>query len=110
VPSGTSKQEKALEFVQYAYDHNELSVDTELGLASRISVLEQYQDEPGYENYGPLIDTLNAASTIPRPANPQWQEIVDSALIPMIQKAVVPGADNQKLLDEAKAQVESIIG
>lgn len=109
VPSGTSKQEKALEFVQYAYDHNELSVDTDLGLASRISVLEQYQDEPGYENYRPLIDTLNAASTVPRPANPKWQEIVDSALIPMIQKAVVPGADNQKLLDEAKAQVESII-
>jgi multiple sugar transport system substrate-binding protein len=109
VPTGTSKQEKALEFVQYAYDNNELSVDTDLGLASRISVLEQYQDEPGYENYKPLIDTLNAASTVPRPANPKWQEIVDSALIPMIQKAVVPGADNQKLLDEAKAQVESII-
>ncbi|MDN4640026.1 extracellular solute-binding protein [Agreia sp. PsM10] len=109
VPAGTSKQEKALEFVQYAYDHNELSVDTDLGLASRISVLEQYQDKPGYENYKPLIDTLNAESTIPRPANPKWQEIVDSALIPMIQKAVVPGADNQKLLDDAKAQVESII-
>lgn len=109
VPSGTSKQEKAMEFVQYAYDNNELSVDTDLGLASRISVLEQYQDEPGYENYKPLIDTLNAESTVPRPANPNWQEIVDSALIPMIQKAVVPGADNQQLLDDAKAQVESII-
>lgn len=109
VPAGGGKQEKALEFVQYAYDHNELSVDTELGLASRISVLESYQDEPGYENYKPLIDTLNAESTVPRPAHPKWQEIVDSALIPMIQKAVVPGADNQKLLDDAKAQVESII-
>lgn len=109
VPAGTSKQEKALEFVQYAYDNNELSVDTDLGLASRISVLEQYQDEPGYENYKPLIDTLNAESTVPRPANPKWQEIVDSALIPMIQKAVVPGADNQQLLDDAKEQVESII-
>lgn len=109
VPSGSSKQEKALEFVRYAYDNNELSVDTDLGLASRISVLEQYQDEPGYENYRPLIDTLNAESTVPRPANPKWQEIVDSALIPMIQKAVVPGADNQQLLDDAKAQVESII-
>jgi multiple sugar transport system substrate-binding protein len=110
VPSGTSKQDKALEFVKYAYDHNDLSVDTDLGLASRISVLEKYENEPGYENFKPLIDTLNAEATIPRPANAQWQEIVDSALIPMIQKAVVPGADNQKLLDEAKAQVQSIIG
>lgn len=110
VPSATSKQEKALEFVKYAYEHNELSVDTDLGLASRISVLEKYQDKPGFENYKPLIDTLNAPATIPRPATSQWQEIVDSALIPMIQKAVVPGADNQKLLDAAKAQVQSIIG
>jgi multiple sugar transport system substrate-binding protein len=110
VPSGTSKQDKALEFVQYAYDHNDLSVDTELGLASRISVLEKYENEAGYENFKPLVETLNAEATIPRPANAQWQEIVDSALIPMIQKAVVPGADNQKLLDEANAQVQSIIG
>lgn len=110
VPSGTSKQDTAQEFVQYAYDNNELSVDTDLGLVSRISVLEKYQDEPGYENYTPLIETLNAPSTIPRPADPNWQEIVDSALIPMIQKAVAPGADNQKLLDEAKEKVEAIIG
>jgi len=110
VPAATGNQEKALEFVQYAYDHNELSVDTDLGLASRISVLEQYQDEPGYENYKPLIETLNASATIPRPAVAQWQEIVDSALIPMIQKAVVPGADNQQLLDDAKAQVQDFIG
>ncbi|KQO80446.1 sugar ABC transporter substrate-binding protein [Frigoribacterium sp. Leaf263] len=108
VPAGTAKQDKALEFVQYAYDNNELSVDTDLGLASRISVLEKYQDEPGYENYKPLIDTLNADATIPRPATPEWQEIVDTALVPMLQKAVVPGADNQQLLDDAKAQVESI--
>jgi len=108
VPAGTPKQDAALEFVQYAYDNNELSVDTDLGLASRISVLEKYQDQPGYENYGPLIDTLNSEATIPRPATPEWQEIVDSALVPMLQKAVVPGADNQQLLDDAKAQVESI--
>jgi ABC-type glycerol-3-phosphate transport system substrate-binding protein len=109
VPSGTPKQEKALEFVQYAYDHNDLSVDTDLGLASRISVMEKYQNEPGYENYKPLLDTLNASGTIPRPATPEWQEIVDTVLTPMIQKAVVPGADNQALLNDAKAQVEAII-
>ncbi|WP_075891897.1 ABC transporter substrate-binding protein [Actinomyces provencensis] len=109
VPTATQKQDKALEFVQYAYDHNELSVDTSLGLASRISVLEKFENEPGYENYKPLIETLKAESTIPRPANPNWQEIVDTVLIPMIQKAVVPGADNQQLLDDAKAQVEGII-
>ncbi|MEV7694019.1 extracellular solute-binding protein [Microbacterium sp. NPDC089189] len=110
VPAATPKSEKALEFVQYAYDHNELSVDTALGLASRISVIEKYENEPGYENYGPLLATLNAPGTIPRPATEQWQQIVDSVLIPLIQKAVVPGADNQALLDDAKIQTEEILG
>jgi hypothetical protein len=47
---------------------------------------------------------------MPRPANAKWQQIVDTALIPMIQKAVEPGADNQALLDEAKAKIEEILG
>ena len=31
-------------------------------------------------------------------------------LIPMLQKAVEPGADNEALLAEAKAKIEAIIG
>lgn len=31
-------------------------------------------------------------------------------LTPLLQKAVEPGADNAALLEEAKAQVEAIIG
>lgn len=109
VAKASMKQEKALDFVQYAYDHNDLSVDTSLGLGARISVLTQYEDKPGYENFKPLIETLSAPATIARPANPKWQQIVDSVLIPLLQKAVVPGANNQELLDSAKTQVEQII-
>lgn len=103
------KQDKALEFIQYAYDHNDLSVDTSLGLASRISVLEAAKDREGFENYGPLIETLNAPATRPRPAISEWQQIVDTVLIPMIQKAVEPGADLPALLDDAKTQVSSLV-
>ncbi|MCL3776858.1 extracellular solute-binding protein [Actinomyces sp. 186855] len=110
IAQASKKQDKALEFIRYAYDHNELSVDTSLGLASRISVLESRQDDEGFEHYAPLLDTLNAPATRPRPAIAHWQQIVDTALIPMIQKAVEPGADNAALLEDAKAQVESVVG
>lgn len=110
VAKASAKQDKALEFVKYAYDHNELSVDTSLGLASRISVLEARKDDEGFEHYGPLLETLNAPATRPRPAIAKWQEIVDTALVPMIQKAVEPGADNAALLEEARKKVESIVG
>lgn len=110
VPAATEKQELALEFIQYAYDNNELSVDTPLGLASRISVMEKYEGEPGYENFGPMLTTLNAPGTVPRPAAEEWQQIVDAVLVPMIQEAVVEGADNQALLENAATQTEEILG
>lgn len=110
IAKGSRKQDKAREFIQYAYDHNELSIDTNLGLAARISALEARQDEAGFEHFTPLLETLNAPATLPRPALPQWQEIVDTALVPMIQKAMEPDADNAALLSEARKEVEDIVG
>ncbi|NQX12116.1 sugar ABC transporter substrate-binding protein [Microbacteriaceae bacterium VKM Ac-2855] len=109
IAKASQKQDTAMEFLKFAYDNNELSADTSLGLAARISVLEKYQDVAGYENYKPLLDTLNAAATLPRPAVPEWQQIVDTVLVPMLQKSVEPGADNQQLLDDAKKQVEALV-
>lgn len=110
IAKGSRKQDKARAFIQYAYDHNGLSIDTSLGLAARISALEARQDEAGFEHFGPLLETLNAPATLPRPALPQWQEIVDTVLIPMIQKAMEPDADNAELLNEARKGVENIVG
>ena len=55
------------------------------------------------------MDTLEAAQSLPRPATANWQEIVDSVLTPMLQKAVEPGADTAKLLSDAKSQIESVV-
>ncbi|MBT2517630.1 sugar ABC transporter substrate-binding protein [Streptomyces sp. ISL-90] len=109
VPSAGAKQEAAKEFVQFAYEHNDLSADTSLGLVARKSAFEAKSGEAGFENYPALLDTLNAPQTLPRPATPEWQEIVDSVLVPMLQKAVEPGADNAALLEEAKSKIEAII-
>ncbi len=110
IPEAGDNKELAQEFIQFAYDHNDLSIDSALGLAARKSAFEKYAGQPGYEHFDALIATLEGPATMPRPANPKWQQIVDTALIPMIQKAVEPGADNQALLDEAKAQIEEILG
>ena len=109
VPAASKKQEAAKEFIQFAYEHNDLSADTSLGLVARKSAFEAKSGEAGFESYPALLDTLNAPQTLPRPATPEWQEIVDSVLVPMLQKAVEPGADNAALLVEAKSQIEAII-
>ncbi|SEB05413.1 ABC transporter substrate-binding protein [Leifsonia sp. 21MFCrub1.1] len=109
VAKASKKQQQGLDFVKFAYEHNELSAKTSLGLVARKSAFEKYQDQPGYENYKPLVETLDATATIPRPATPKWQQIVDTVLVPMIQKSLQPGADKQALLNAAKEQVQSLV-
>lgn len=109
VPTATDKQEEAKDFIAFAYENNELSMDSWLGLAARISAFESKQGEEGKEHYAALLETLNAPQTLARPATPKWQEIVDTVLTPLLQKAVEPGADNAALLAEAKAKIEAIV-
>ena len=109
VPQSSSKQDLARQFIQFCYDNNALSLDTSLGLAARKSAYQQYADKKGFDAFGPLLTTLDASATRSRPAHPKWQQIVDSALIPMLQKAVAPGADYAGLLKSTRTQIEGII-
>ena len=109
VPSTGDNKEAAKDFIAFAYEHNELAADTSLGLVARKSAFESKNGEAGFENYAALVTTLEAPQTLPRPKTDKWQEIVDSVLIPTLQKAVEPGADTAQLLSDAKAQVEAII-
>jgi len=109
IPRSSKKKDLAQQFIQFCYDNNALSLETTLGLAARKSAYQQYTGKKGFEAFGPLLDTLNAPATKSRPAHPKWQEIVDSALIPMLQKAVTPAADYAALLKATRAQIEGII-
>lgn len=108
VPKATKNTEAAKKFVKCAYDHNSLGIESSLGLASRISAFEKYQDKEGYESFGPLIETLNGEATATRPATEKWQQIVDTVLVPMLQKAVA-GGDSATLLADAKKQIEDLL-
>jgi ABC-type glycerol-3-phosphate transport system substrate-binding protein len=108
VPQATKQSALAKQFIKFAYDNNALGLETPLGLAATKSALESYADKPGHENLKPLLETLEAAGTQPRPANPKWQQIVDTVLVPTVQKAVA-GGNTQQLLDQAKTQIEAII-
>ncbi len=109
IPKKGPHQEAAKKFLQFAYDNNALSANTTLGLVSRISALKKYQDQPGFDAYKPMIETLSAPATKSRPATEHWQQIVDTVLIPLLQKAVVAGANNEQLLAAAKQQVEAMV-
>ncbi|TLM70889.1 ABC transporter substrate-binding protein [Pseudarthrobacter sp. NamB4] len=108
VPKATKNTEAAKKFVQCAYDYNDKGIESNLGLASRISAFEKYQDKEGYESFGPLIETLNGEATATRPATEKWQQIVDTVLVPMLQKAVA-GGDSATLLADAKKQIEDLL-
>lgn len=109
VPASGENQDEAKDFIAFAYEHNALAADTSLGLVARKSAFESKAGEEGFEHYAAILETLEAPQTLPRPATDKWQEITDSVLIPLLQKAVVEGADTEALLADAKAQIESII-
>lgn len=108
VPKATKNTDNAKKFVKCAYDYNSLGIESSLGLASRISAFEKYQDKAGYESFGPLIKTLNGAATATRPATEKWQQIVDTVLVPLLQKAVA-GGDSAALLADAKKQIQDLL-
>ncbi|MDQ1012058.1 multiple sugar transport system substrate-binding protein [Streptomyces sp. V4I23] len=110
VPQATKKADLATEFVQFCYDNNALGIQSSLGLAARVSAFEEYQDKPGHEHFKPLVQTLSSPATRSRPATPKWQQIVDTVLIPTIQKSLTPGADYEALLKGARSDVERLVG
>jgi ABC-type glycerol-3-phosphate transport system substrate-binding protein len=108
VPKATKNTDAAKKFVKCAYDYNDQGIESQLGLSSPISAFEQYQDQPGYESSKPLIETLNGQATATRPATAKWQQIVDTVLIPLLQKAVA-GGDTSALLADAKKQIQDLL-
>lgn len=110
VPESSTQTDLAKDFISFVFEHNELGLETDLGLAASRSALEEGAGREGHENLGVVIETLEAPATAARPAVPEWQRIVDDVLIPMLQTAVEGGADHQELLDDAKTQIEGILG
>jgi multiple sugar transport system substrate-binding protein len=109
VPRSSTKRDLAERFVAACFEHNALGLHSSLGLAARRSSYERYADTPGYEAFRPLLTTLDAAATRPRPATPRWQRIVDSVLIPTVQRSLGPRVDYAQLLTSARARIEGIL-
>jgi multiple sugar transport system substrate-binding protein len=110
VPAKGKNNSQAVDFVKFCYDHNVLSIDSSLGLAARKSAFEHYASQPKYANFKPLLTTLSARATQGRPMNPHWQQIVDTVLVPMLQKAVAGDRNYAALLKSAKSQVQRLVG
>jgi ABC-type glycerol-3-phosphate transport system substrate-binding protein len=109
VPATSANKEVAKQFVQFAYENNALGIEAPLGLAARQSAYEQYSGQEGFEHFAPLIETLAAPQTIGRPLVPQWQEITDEVLVPLVQEALACERTPAEILADAKTQVEEIL-
>ena len=109
LPAGGAKATSAKQFIQYAYDHNDLCIESDLGLAARKSAFAKYEGKAGYEAFKPLIATLDGPATKARPSTPKWQQIVDTVLVPTIQASLKPGANYQALLSAARGKVERLV-
>ena len=109
IPKNAEHKDAAKKFVAYAIAHNALGIEAPLGLAATNSAFKSYMGKPGYEHFGPLLDTLGAKATQGRPLNVHYQEIVDEAVLPAVQKALTCKGDVGAILAEAKTKIEGIL-
>lgn len=108
VPKSSKNKEAALDFVKFAYEHNELGLDAPLGLAARISAYDSYADKAGFEHFEPLIDTLNAPQTIGRPLVKNWEQINNDVVIPMLQYVISGAKTPEEATAWAREQIEAL--
>ncbi|MFC9914576.1 ABC transporter substrate-binding protein [Streptomyces sp. NPDC127197] len=109
IPNAGKNNDLAKQFIKFAYDNNKLAIQSSLGLAARKSAYSSYASKPGYEHFKALLTTLDGPATKSRPASPKWQQIVDTVLVPTIQKSLTPGADYAALLATARQEVEKLV-
>ncbi|KIO60470.1 hypothetical protein B4064_3520 [Caldibacillus thermoamylovorans] len=104
----SNKKDVAKEYLKFMYEKNEEYMKS-LGVASRASVFEKYEDDESYLHLNAINTTLEGSQTQNRPQISEWTQIENEVLAPMIQR-VLSGADAQTELIEAKEQIEEIIG
>jgi ABC-type glycerol-3-phosphate transport system substrate-binding protein len=109
IPKGAANKDGAVKFVSYAIAHNVMGIKAPLGLAATNSAYESYMGRPGYEHFGPLLATLRAPATQGRPLNAHYQEILDEAVLPAVQKALTCKEDVGTVLSQAKKEIEAIV-
>jgi len=108
VPSTGKNKDLAMHYVKFAYDHNDLGIQAPLGLAARKSAYQKYANQPGYEHFGPLVETLNAPKTTGRPLVANWQEITDQVLVPTVQEALQCKQSPQDILSAAAKKIQGL--
>jgi ABC-type glycerol-3-phosphate transport system substrate-binding protein len=110
IPSTSQNKDAARQFISYLVAHNALGIEAPLGLAATNSAYESYMEEPGYEHFGPLMETLSAPATKGRPLHEDYQELVDEAVMPAFQGALECEDNVAELLQEAAATARDILG
>jgi ABC-type glycerol-3-phosphate transport system substrate-binding protein len=105
IPQSSKHQSVATQFVKFQYDHQDLAMTAPLGLVARPSVFAAVSAQAGSENIQPLLTTLAAPATRPRPMVSDWQKIVDSVIIPSVQSAVSCKEQPADILAKAQKQL-----
>lgn len=108
IPLTSKNKDVAKQFIKFAYDNNVLGLQAPLSLAARKSAYAVYAKKPGFEHFGPLMETLDAKQTIGRPSVKNWQEITDEVLIPLVQEALTGKITVEEVLAKAEARIKQL--
>ncbi|MDT2758005.1 sugar ABC transporter substrate-binding protein [Enterococcus asini] len=109
VMKNSENQKMSIEYLKFMYDNNEkYMTEGALKIAGRTSVYEKYENQPGDEHLGAVLDTLENEYSQNRPATPYWTEI-EEELAQAVQAALSGKATPEDALKDAKEAIEAIV-
>ena len=101
-------QDAAIEYMNYMFDNNSEFLNAGLKVSARISDFEEYGDKPEYAHLNAMIETLEGPMSQNRPNTAKCKQI-EEVLTETVQN-VFGGNDPQQEADNAKAEIDSIMG
>lgn len=104
----SGNKDMAKKYVEYMYEHNGEYMDLTLKIAGRTSVYEEAGKETGNEHTTAVLETLGAEQSQARPMVATWAQI-EEVLIGVVE-ASLGGADVNVTLENAKVEIEAIVG
>lgn len=106
VMKNSENKEMARKYVDFMYAHNGDYMDLTLKIAGRTSVYEEAGKTAGNEHTTAVLDTLGAAQSQARPMVTTWSQIEE--VLTGVVESCLGGADVDKTLETAKAEIERI--
>jgi multiple sugar transport system substrate-binding protein len=108
IPASSKNVDMAKKYIKFWYERDKTLFKL-TGEAARKSTFADYKDKSGYETVGPLLTSLAAPRSAPRPLLVKYQQVSTEAILPALQSVLSGSRTPQEAAKWAGVKVAEIL-